>query len=38
MNPILKDNFFNNKYSQNIKTIIYENMKFLDKLPKKNLP
>ena len=38
MNPILKDNFFNNKFSQNKKTIMYENIKFLDKIPKKNLP
>ena len=38
MNPILKDNFFNNKYSQNRKTIMYENIKFLDKMPKKNFP
>ena len=38
MNPILKDNFFNNKYPQNRKTIIHENIKFLDKVPKKNLP
>jgi hypothetical protein len=38
INPILKDNYFNNKFSQNRKTIIYENMKLLDKYPKKNLP
>ena len=38
MNPVLKDNFINNKYPQNRKTIIHENIKFLDKLPKKNLP
>ena len=38
INPILKDNYFNNKYSQNRKTIIHENIKFLDKIPKKNLP
>ena len=38
MNPILKDNFFNNKYSQNRKTIKYENIKFLEKMPKKNFP
>ena len=38
INPILKDNYFNNKYSQNRKTIMHENIKFLDKIPKKNLP
>ena len=38
MNPVLKDNFFGNKFSQNRKTIIHENIKFLDKAPKKNLP
>ena len=38
MNPILKDNFFNNKFSQNKKTTTHENIKFLDKIPKKNLP
>ena len=38
MNPILKDNFFNNKFSQNKKTTKHENIKFLDKIPKKNLP
>ena len=38
LNPILKDNYFNNKYTRSGKTIIYENMKYLDKAPKKNLP
>ena len=38
MNQILKDNFINNKYSQNRKAIMYENIKFLDKMPKKNFP
>ena len=38
INPILKDNYFNNKYSKNRKTIMNENIKFLDKMPKKNLP
>ena len=37
-NPILKDNYFNNKYTQNKRAIIHENMKFLDNVPKKNLP
>ena len=38
LNPILKDNYFNNKFTQSRKTIAHENMKFLDKVPKKNLP
>ena len=38
LNPILKDNYFNNKYTRSGKTIIYENMKYLDKAPKKDLP
>ena len=38
LNSILKDNYFNNKFTQNRKIIVHENMKFLDKLPKKNLP
>ena len=38
MNPILKDNFFNNKFPQNRKTIANENIKILDKVPKKDLP
>ena len=36
-NPILKDNFNSNKYPQNKKTP-QENVKFLDKAVKKNLP
>ena len=38
MNPVLKDNFINNKYPQNRRTIIHENRKFIDNLRKKNLP
>ena len=37
-NPVLKDNFMINKYPQDRKPIMHENIKFLDKLPKKNLP
>ena len=34
MNPILKDNFFNSKNTQNRKTITNENIKIVDKGPK----
>ena len=36
MNPILKDNFVNSKFPQNRKTIANENIKILDKAPKKD--
>ena len=38
INPVLRDNFFGNKFPQNKRTIINENIKFLEKVPKKNLP
>ena len=37
VNPTLKENFINSKYPQSRRTMI-ENAKFLDKIPKKNLP
>ena len=37
VNPTIKENFINSKYPQSRRTMI-ENAKFLDKIPKKNLP
>jgi len=37
MNPILKDNFINNKFPLN-KISMNENINFSEKIPKKNLP
>ena len=38
MNPILKDNFITNKYPQNRRPIIHENIKVPNPILKKNLP
>ena len=38
INPVLKDNFINNKYPRNRRTIIHENKKYTDILHRKNLP